>query len=118
MIREMRRLAAAVVLVTSFLAGSSSALALIRSKSYTLRVVAGILARTVRLNGSGANLRVNSVRVNGQELTIGDGNGSGIATMYGDGVIVRFVERRHTHSASVVAIAGHPVVRIRYTVSG
>ncbi len=113
----MRRMSVVGALLTSFVAVSSDASATIRSEPHTLRIVASIAVRTVRLDGSGANLRLNSVRVNGHELTIGNGSGSRTATMYGEGVIVRFVEQSNTYSASVVAISGHPVVRISYTVT-
>jgi hypothetical protein len=102
------------LLTAGFLLSSSNALATVRSKARTLRIVAGSVARTVRLAGSGPHLRLNSVRVNGHELTMGEGNGSHVATMYGEGVVVRFLQHRNTYSASVVAISGHPLVRISY----
>ncbi len=58
------------------------------------------------------------MRVDRNELTFGDGGGSQAATLYGDGVIVRFVQHRLGFSATIVAVSSDPLVVVSYSVSG
>ena len=98
-------------------ASTSAELTTASHRWHTVRLVASTTASTRNVSGAGINLHIDSVRANGHALQFGDGAGSRTATMYGDGVIVRFTQRRTAYFVSVVAITGHPVIVVRYSVS-
>ena len=122
MTRSIVMLTTTALVVAGALAATSGAstsgeLATASHRWRTLRLVASTTASTTTVSGVGMNLHVGRVRANGHDLDFGDGAGSRTATMYGDGVIVRFTQRQTAYSVSVVAITGHPVIAVRYSVS-
>ena len=116
MIRGIFGVIAAGALAGGALQGTSGAAAVAGPRTYTTRLVARTTARTIELRGSGQNLHLASVTVDGRQLAFGDGGGSETATMYGDGVIVRFTQHGDAYAASVVAIAGRPEIVVRYSI--
>lgn len=65
----------------------------------------------------GPNMQLTSVRVNGHRITVGDESASGDATMYGQGVALRFAQRPYRNTVRGVSVNDRPTrVVVRYYV--
>jgi hypothetical protein len=108
----MKRVVTTIIIATLTLLGFAAG-----AQARLARVLVTTTARTTRLAGEGPNLSLESVTVDGSDLTNGAGDGTDSATMYGNGIVARFTQRGRSYYVTTVGVVGRSRLTIAYSLS-
>ncbi len=105
---EFGRAAAGLLIAGLLITGSLTLAAPAQARTDAFQI--GTAAETERIPGTGEKLALERVCVDGRPIVLTDGH----ATMYGDGVAIKFEQRGHDFYARAVALGGDPTVALIY----